>query len=263
MAADRSIVKLTSVQMQRSVITNRLGIAHLLLWMATTGAVLGFVTSPEAARNDSRVRHSATMERVRDANRALAIAAAPAYGAALAGMVLALWRTVSRKFAFPVQPGHWLLQLVGVIPLAIAAAWCVQRVDRLAFAFCYWLGLVLAALLMAIGSWKSRNSRRWERIFLLWSWGLVLLAASICVAAIFGDGDAWFLWYVVNLAVSIPLVVGVVWALVATGVELFANQQWDIFHWIGVVTFWTVLAHPVLVHVVHSVIAGQPVWLLV
>src|SRR6266481_4184363 len=106
---------------------NRLSIAHLLLWMATTGAALvclqqykprppetiGFASFLSQARTQEELKiemdkRRQEIWRVWNAQYLIGLSFSPVYGAAAAGAVLAAWRIVTRRFGFPDQPGHWL-----------------------------------------------------------------------------------------------------------------------------------------------------------
>ena len=121
---------------------NRLSIAHLLLWTATTALVLAGLQrmwhsdlprmSPEPPESDVVVELGGVriLDKGRSAFRQmqllerslsfLALAFSPAYGAALAAAGLAAWRMATRRGGFPAQPGHWLLLAVASITLAMA-----------------------------------------------------------------------------------------------------------------------------------------------
>src|SRR5262245_38429214 len=110
---------------------NRLVIAHLLLWMTTTGLVWTYLIAhrplpPEAIETSTTTTQpgvEAEIEwnegelrnwRQQETQLTVAMAFAPVYGAALAGAVLSAWRIATRRFGFPVQPGHWLLVAIAI-----------------------------------------------------------------------------------------------------------------------------------------------------
>jgi hypothetical protein len=55
------------------------------------------------------------------------LAFSPVSGGALAGGVLAIWRLITRRFGFPVEPGHWLLVTFAALMLVAALRSHLQR----------------------------------------------------------------------------------------------------------------------------------------
>src|SRR5688572_28112648 len=116
---------------------NRLSIAHLFLWTATTAVVLthqqslkppapdriGFSSFLSQPGMDVEVEMAKQRQRIhgRWTSRWLVdLAFSPVYGAALAGVVLAFWRLITLRFGFPTQPGHWLLILICMLYWIVA-----------------------------------------------------------------------------------------------------------------------------------------------
>jgi hypothetical protein len=114
---------------------NRLSIAHLLLWMATTGAVLalGHRNKPLPVDKNGIDNRQQQMVRQWNARYYVTLTFAPAAGAAYAGVVLACWRTATRQFGFPTQPGHWiLLGMSGMFALAAVRPYLIWLIPEVA-----------------------------------------------------------------------------------------------------------------------------------
>jgi hypothetical protein len=243
---------------------NRLAIGHLLLWTAATAVVFAALVTIEerdAGRNNRRSEFGLRMHR---AHYVLALAVAPAHGAALAGMVLAGWRTMMQRWGFPTQPGHWLLIASGILPLAFLAAQ-LNHVPGQSFAsvqIC-WIGLVGTAVLVTTAVQFVDRPLRWARAFLVGSWGLLLLSFQLIVAMVLFNGDTWFFWYVLNLVLSIPAVAAILLAFVASLLDLRCAERWDPLHWIGLATFWIIVSHPIIGLMIDSWMVGRFQWILV
>jgi hypothetical protein len=177
--------------------SNRLGVGHLLLWTATTAVVFATLVTIEerhVARFSGRnVQQNELSVRIHRAHYWLGLAVAPAYGASIAAMALASWRLMIQRPGFPTQPGHWLLIAAGVLPIAIGAAILnTASTQRLAPVMICWLGLVCLAIVVATAANFVNRPPRWSRTFRLGSWGLILIAFQLLIAAAMASGDMWF-----------------------------------------------------------------------
>jgi hypothetical protein len=153
---------------------------------------------------------------------------------------------------------------MGMIPLTIGSVSLSDRKEnRQATAICAGLGIVGAALVATAALWFLREAKRWEWAFLLLSWGQNLLTVNLMLAAAFGSGDTWFVWYVANILLGTLIAAGVLVALTACGIDFFSRQPRDAFHWIGAATLAIVIAHPIAAHLFYCYLSGHPVWLVV
>lgn len=244
---------------------NHLSIAHLLLWTATTSAVLAFLVACDTEHNNRNVRRSYGAIRINRAHYELSLVVAPVYGAALAGAALAVWRLMMSKPGFPSQPGHWLLLTASSVPISvfIARGSRISGGGGFAFAFCCWTGLLVASAIATFAARATQQPPRWARAWWLASQGLIALAVVIGAAGLLVNGDTWFMWYIASLVFAIPALVSLIAVIVAAILDLFSPRRWDIFHWIGVGTLLGVIAHPVMAWAVNGMISGRPNWILV
>jgi hypothetical protein len=156
---------------------NRLSIAHLLLWTATTALALSlcerpppaseigfasFLSQPgmdvEAAKNRERQQIWRLWQKRYLAN----LAFAPIYGLALGGLVLAVWSIASGRSGFPTQPGHWLLVVIG--SATILAAWPVGPEGEALLSIAS-TGILVAILLGMFREESASADRRSRDIF--------------------------------------------------------------------------------------------------
>jgi hypothetical protein len=243
---------------------NRLAIGHLLLWTAATAVVFAALVTTEQRFAIRKIRQTELGIRIHHAGYCLALAVAPAYGAAIAGIRLATWRVTTQRWGFPTQPGHWLLVSAGVVPIAIGVADLnYSPGQNFAHAFLCWLGLLGVAVTVTIAAQFIDQPLRWMRAFQVGSWGLLLLAFELFIAGLLANGDTWLFWYVLNLVLSIPAVVAVFLAFLVSLLDLRSIERWDALHWIGLATFWIIVGHPILSVMIDSWMVGSFRWILV
>lgn len=243
---------------------NRLTIGHFLLWMATTSAVLALMQrhkppSPEnigfasflhsAAMTQDEVK--AEMNKRRQeisqhwrAQHIIGLIFSPVYGAAGAGAVLTTWRILTRRFGFPVQPGHWLLLLIA----GFAMLWYV-RPDMQAKAIGYntvmgqdapdfilALGMTVIA---AVTTFFLSNSTRWRMAFLILLVGQTIEVIAYTTLVFSPRTKPPFFFGLGFCADAIfPVLV-----LLCSAADIADGEHYDIFHWIGVATLFGVAAH--------------------
>ena len=154
----------------------RLGIIHLLVWMAGVAVVLAIY---RAAVETGWLEVTAEG---RDEARWWLTAYGLVYGTAISGMGLLIYRRLRGDESFPACPGHWLLIFGG---LAFAA-------DAAAF--------VLAKGLMA--AWSARIG--WSPGFYYvqqWlAWGLALAVAMVVLVRL---RTAWNWWLLTGLIMAL------------------------------------------------------------
>jgi hypothetical protein len=235
---------------------NRLTIAHLLLWTATTALVFSCCERPpapsqigspglmslsgtnmslpgtnvEAARDRERQR----MWRILQNRYLINLAFAPIYGLALAGFVLAGWRLVNAKAGFPTQPGHWLLAVIGSATALVAIKVrfslhppASDHEDSL-----YMLIVALMSLLAGI---KVGDSL-WRVPLCIFGGSILLLSPLPALPPGPGSGT---LVAMAMLGVGTAFVL----ALVCAATEVARRSRGDLFHWIGVATLIGVVGH--------------------
>lgn len=230
---------------------NRLTIAHLLLWMTMTAVVLAAVADflPLAAREAplqvNGRRPVPTIERV------LAFAAAPAYGAALAGVFVAIGNLTASRRTFPEQPGHWLLLMVSIVPLAVGAVWLLDvppEHENGAMA----VALIALALLAATAGTLVPEPKQWHVAFVMGSAGLTIVALKFVALANGGDEATLGLGYVFGGAAALAVACAAAQALIAAVVDWSAAESRDAFHWIGIGVFAIALAHGLAIFAIQA-----------
>jgi hypothetical protein len=231
--------------------TNRLSIGHLLLWMATTGAVLAFLQAfveplrpfePSERGFEPKYRFFLLVMWIM--NRS----AAPAYGVALAGGALAAWRTVTQRPGFPTHPGHWLLLAVGAWTVTLATIVCLSELLRVADSV---QGVVLTALMLATASISGIGAFRATRQGTdVWVFSFIALTIVAGVIALFGLVVAFSdppsappLMPLFVLAL-VALLVAAVTTLIAACIDLLHGRKRDLFHWAGIASSTLIIAHP-------------------
>ena len=144
--------------------TSRIGIIHLLGWMAGVAIVLAFYANfTDWSEIDPEYYFG-----MRLAHLAFGLC----YGTAIAGLGLVLWRRFVDGLAFPTQPGHWLLVLVAATFILVGLTdvttrgmqwlgWIDRGWDRRAYAqqvqiwFVVFAGSIFAICLgRRLGRWR-------------------------------------------------------------------------------------------------------------
>jgi len=200
----------------------RLSIAHLLLITAGSAIAVWLQQPPGATSDVVAVAVAATF--------------APVYGTALAAMVIALRQWPTKPLA--TQPGHSLLLLIGSsfagLGLALRIMFimnspgvsvlvAVLLIAAIVIAWPLLLTMTLAFFLQAIRD--SNQSAQWRRVF----W---LIAVS---------------FFLPCLLPALPAVV-----LYATIEDVRRQRRYDLWHWLGVVALFGVVAHVIALWVTAS-----------
>jgi hypothetical protein len=217
---------------------NRLGIGHLMLWMATTSVVIAMgqwdlstAGLPDNLLAGARLR-----------TLVWSLGFGPLQGLALAGVLIFLWRRFKSHVPFPTEPGHWLLVIAGG--------------ERLMFL------VTQSAYLLAVRGheseippWANRLSEVAYHVFPIllagvaachvksgWAWQLSILAMGVLGAmTIFHDEVLDWLnmgkfmgsnaaSYALRFGYSLPGIL----AVVAVVIDRRQKQPRDFFHWCGV-----------------------------
>ncbi|MCI0357230.1 MAG: hypothetical protein L0211_01935 [Planctomycetaceae bacterium] len=233
---------------------NRLTIAHLLLWTATTGVALAylvahkpppaesigfasFLTQPGQDVEVEMAKARQKFHRQLQKNYRIGLAAAPVYGAALAGTVLAIWRVLTLRFGFPKQPGHWLLIVIASLMLAhVAHPWLrslLNWADGPDFAWSIFMAL--AATAVAIGV----REPMWRCAIGLLAFGFGIMCVAYVISFYSNPFEPPGLFVVGILFVAaFPL-----GSLICTAVDLAERKPYDALHWIGIVSLAGVVMH--------------------
>jgi hypothetical protein len=233
---------------------NRLAIAHLLLWTAATGLVLlyfqsrrlppqdsiGFASFLTQRGTDVKAKMAADRQRIwRSWHRGclVGLAFAPIYGAALAGLGLGIGRTVTGRFGFPAQPGHWLLLEIGGITAIVASRHLLRSLPLSAdgedFVVACLMLVVASAAALAVGysPWRlPMAAAACGLAVICLAYGISLRSQSIESPGLYGVG--------LLVIALVPLL-----ALLAVVLDLADRRRYDIFHWFGVAAFLGVLGH--------------------
>jgi hypothetical protein len=247
---------------------NRLAIAHLLLWTATTAVVLvhqqsgkpppaesiGFASflSQGTAAESAAAKDHARQRIWRGWNNQwlVGLAASPIYGAALAGILLALWRQISFRFGFPTQPGHWLLVLIGMLYWTVALRFFLSSVlgndNRIDLGTAAVMSVSSAFIAFAL--WRPL---RWSLAVGLAAVGFAALGCAI-LAVIFSSAMEPLPPFAVAAMLALMFLgSGILLALLSSVADLYEETRYDSLHWIGVFTLICVLGHFVLILIVH------------
>lgn len=156
----------------------RLTIALLMLWTATTAVVLGFDRATNVQSNGQ----------LGQLPRVMSFITSPLIGMGLSAWALMLWRWFTDGPRFPTQPGHWLLLLFGftsVTSLVLRAVMLISLAGLRGFQ--WFVGIYflteLSAVVMYVVAIRSIRDR-WRWLFII---GLVTsaigLASSVLMLA--------------------------------------------------------------------------------
>jgi len=240
----------TAAPTERAPASNRLSIAHLLLWTATIAMVLGFVrhAAPHFTPTSATTAQYALNLWLQ---YSLLFAVSPAFGAVLAGSVLAAWRVATRRFGFPAQPGHWLLLILSVVPLVVAAIWLRLSEDR-GMVVVVFVTLIVLTALSSTAVVQTRQPVRWRLTFALAAWGLGGIVLSLALQFVFTKPAATMPAVLGGLSVVSSILAGL-----ASGIlDLTAPERFDVFHWIGVATLAALTAYPLLAWLIAAATFG-------
>jgi hypothetical protein len=224
---------------------NRLSIAHLLLWTATTAAALAFANRVQEMRIDYLGGYDAfpaAYQRLRWIEDMLWYAVAPAYGAAIAATLLAVWHWSLRRGGFPSQPGHWVAVMLGVGASRVAGAYITSGIlpeDMFIELGVLILGVVLACLAAA----STKGPRRWRTALLMNAGGHAALADAVVAGRAAGSPASL---RTLILLPALAIFAAMAAALLASLIDLVSRERFDLFHWIGVGSLWMIVVHPIV-----------------
>ncbi|HEX5103116.1 MAG TPA: hypothetical protein VFV87_04865 [Pirellulaceae bacterium] len=165
------------------------------------------------------------------------LAFSPVYGAALAGVGLAIYRTVTGRFGFPAQPGHWVLLAIGGV-MGIIASRPVLRTLPLSADGEEFI-LVCLMLVVATATAIGVGNNVWRLPMACAALGLTIICLSYAISlrsqSIEPPASFIFGFFVIA---QVPFL-----GLLALACDLAGHKRHDIFHWFGVATFVGVLGH--------------------
>jgi hypothetical protein len=226
---------------------NRLTITHTLLWTTATGIALtyfqaqkppplGFasiIVGPGTTLEIERAKLQQKFSRQLHFRYAVGLVFAPVYGAALAGGLLAIGRLATRRFGFPVQPGHWLLLVIANMFLWMVAHPLLRRLpgspDVADFVGVIWMTSVLVAVTVIV-----REPLRWCCVFGLASAGFLLLTASVLAYILLPPSIELSPLFLLGIGaiVAVPFA-----ALLCLALDIAdCSRRYDYLHWAGVAT---------------------------
>jgi hypothetical protein len=213
---------------------NRLTLAHLLLWLTLTSILMAIQRYPQENPFDDPAAAAEYAARQR-MDALVDFAVAPAYGAALGAMVVAIARVATRRAGFPSQPGHWLLLILAATCLSAASLLITATNVRSLFLVSV---KVVPAGVSAVAGFVCCRERRWRWTFWLWSLGLSvqLLGGWALLALLLLFEITPFAGLSLLLAIPSLVVLGaMLLGLVSSLLDIRSSESRDIFHWIGAV----------------------------
>ncbi len=233
---------------------NRLTIAHLLLWTATTGVALAylleqkpppaesigfasFLSSPGQDVKAEMAKARQKIHRALQTNYRIGLVASPVYGAALAGALLAVWRLATRRYGFPAQAGHWLLLIVASLMLAhVAQPWLrslLHWADGPDFAWSIFMTVATTAITIGV------REPLWRGAIGVFAVGFAIVTVAYLISfhstSIELPGLFLLGFFVLG---TFPIGAGI-----CTIADLAQRQRYDALHWIGVATLAGVVTH--------------------
>jgi hypothetical protein len=239
---------------------NRLSIAHLMLWTATTAVVLTFLqarepllpkhvgfgsmlTSPGEDVKLKRERMRLAFWRRMKTQHVVGLVASPVYGAALAGVALAMGRHLMRRNGFPVQPGHWLLIAIAAVGITVAIVWPLLRSLPLPANAADFASMGVVTAIFAACTTRIRAPYYWRIPLGLAALGCGLTGMSALVGVIASSNDPLPLVFAGFMIGLLAIAAAPITALLCAGFDAAEWKEFDIFHWIGVATLFGVVAH--------------------
>jgi hypothetical protein len=233
---------------------NRLAIAHLLLWTAATGLALLYFQSrrpfpPESLGGaifvtqrgaDVKAELAAARQRIwRNWHRGylIGLAFAPVYGVALAGIGLAIYRTLTGRFGFPAQPGHWLLLVIGGIMGIVASRHLLRSLPLSADGEEFVVSSLMLTVATAAAVFVGHSVWRLPMATAACGLAIICLAYVISFRSRSIEPPGLYGLGLLVLAL-VPFL-----ALLAVVLDLADRKRYDIFHWFGVAAFLGVLGH--------------------
>ena len=224
-----------------------LSIAHLLLWTAMSGAVMGavrYIAERDSGRSGQTTAWDIGMLGV------LAL-----YGGVVtSGVVIWLARRI-RGIRFPTEPGEWLLVVPGLLAIVALAGFYVSKPDQ---ASRIWLGIVICCACFLIGMFPRlcyRGNENWRVVFtsfaILMAMPIVVFGFSV-IAGLGGPAPPVLL-YVLVFAVFMTT-----FALFGSAVSIdyhskHAQRGW--MHWVGVASLASLFVGAVVALILPALLA--------
>ncbi|MCI0360319.1 MAG: hypothetical protein L0211_17730 [Planctomycetaceae bacterium] len=215
---------------------NRLTIAHLLLWTATTALVIGAIMpDPFNAHFDAdtpaRVRSDLTRQQQKW--RIVTVVTGPVLGAGLAGLAIAAWRYCRRQPGFPTQPGHWNLMIIGTSTLAIMELHLFNRLEpvpatHMPLLHIIWATFFLSLFLVVVAYVHTQEPLHWKRVFGIAATSIGLFFMGGCCAFPLGPRPILLILSAILYAIPISMAV-------ATAIDIRTGHRYDVFHWVGII----------------------------
>ena len=228
----------TSVVSAVSSPANRLAIAHLLLWTATTALAIGTIMPDPVdapAPSDMPAEFRAYQDRQEQQWRVATVLTGPVLGAGLAALAIAAWRRLRHEPDFPTQPGHWILMIVGMCTVVAMELHLIYRVRldglysdlvRIPLIFVFWVTLVVPVITLAVAYYRVAEPLRWKRVFAIAGASLGLFFLGPCCLPPLSP--AQFIMLAIFYATPISM-------MVAAVLDVRSGRTYDVFHWVGVV----------------------------
>src|SRR5262245_905741 len=220
---------------------NRLSIAHLLLWMTMTSVALvcelrNWQISPFHGQDTSDPVWNELRTKW-DLARAIVLAMTPVSGAALAGAAVAVCRAIQRSRSFPVQPGHWLLVVLGAqYGNTLFGTNEIDVANGLTLKLLRACAMLLVPAIAAVFAAAYCTQRRWKVSFALFAIGYTAAAASIPILSLV-SASSNSLTYVIAIP-GLLFVLAYSSGLVSSIWDARSHEHRDLFHWIGCVVLF-------------------------
>lgn len=230
----------------------RLSISHLLLWTTTTALVVALLQGVMPLQESA----GSPWRRTEWIVTVVLLCCAPAWGAAIAGGVLAVWRLIHYRAGFPAEPGHWMLVILGTFAVGAGLVILLENVrGPAAFAVVVLLGLaVLIPIETGFAAWCS-NSRHWQFAFLSIVIGLLGISFHILVAAVGSHSrPAPSLVVLGLLGICVAIGLPPLAFVVAVLTDLVRRERRDALHWIGIAALAAITAQPIAIFAIEAVV---------
>jgi hypothetical protein len=217
---------------------NRLTIAHLLLWTATTAIAIGTIMpnpidAPFPSDMPDQVR--GYLIRQQQQWRIVTVVTGPVLGAGLAGLAIAIWRQWRRRPGFPTQPGHWVLMILGMSTVAMSDLQLINRLDGpgpwfvvIPLTILFWPASLLIPILLVAAYLRVPEPLRWRRVFAIAGASIALFFFCGCLFPLGPPTPTQLIMAALFYATPISIVVAAVF-------DIRSGRTYDVFHWVGVV----------------------------